>query len=200
MSGIAHAMMIYCKTAAAKRFTLYLLIIGLLSPKQAPAQFRSALPAKRQGTSSDWALTVTAPPVIEATTNFDIFVKCKLTNLSHDRVDTLQHARLYLIDSASQTQKLLNYDAGIREGPPINAGESTTWWQHGRATAEGRFKLFARWDSNDKVQAAPIPVTIRRSTAQAEDFTPDRARVIRQFADRFPEVYPNTSTSTVSYT
>jgi len=140
-----------------------------------------------------------APPVIEAATNFDIFVKCKLTNVGDGGLFILQRARLYLIDSASQTQKLLYYTSAASGGPLLHPGQSTVWWQHGRATTEGSFKLFARWEAMKTVESAPIPITIRRSTFQPDDINSYRMQMLRQFGDRFPEVVPNTSTATVSY-
>ena len=176
---------------AVARFMPCLFIVALFSPSHAFAQTQSA---------PTWSFTVLAPPVIEAGTNSDIFVKCKLTNLSTSPLAALQRAHLLLIDSGSQTQQLVHYTSDGNKAPLVGPGESTVWWQHGRATTDGNFKLFARWDPNKTVESAPVPVTIRRSDFQTDDPDSYRNRLLRQAADRFPEFVPNTNTTVISYT
>lgn len=196
---MAHAMKMHRHSAAGTFCAVGLFVVGLLALYEAAAQSPSATSPRPPAASPDWALSVTAPPVIEAATNLDIFVKCKLTNIGDGRLASFQRARLYLIDSVSQTQKLLYYTAGDYEGPRLDPGESTIWWQHGRATAEGSFKLFARWEAIRTIESSAVPVTIRRSAAPPEDIKSYRTAILRQNADRFLEIVPNTSTTSVAY-
>ena len=193
-------MMIHRKTAAATLFTLGLSVIDLIFPGQIIAQSPSASSAPAHDVSSNWNLTITAPPIIEASnSNLDFYVKCKLTNLNAAPASAIDRAHICLIDSGSHTQMLYHYPKGYDEPSTLATGQTITWWQHARATNEGPGTLFARWDGTDTVQSASIPTTIHRTvlTASYDDYRND---ILRRFTDRYPEIIPNTSTGTVSYT
>ena len=104
------------------------------------------------------------------------------------------------MDEAGQTNKCLRYNDGVYARPVLKPGETTGWWQNGKAPGEGQFQLYVRWDEDEGVESPPTPISIRTVTLQEKELERIRTLRIQEHADEFVTLVPNTALEKVAYT
>jgi hypothetical protein len=138
-------------------------------------------------------------PRCDSAEQFDFFAKCEIRNDGPTPAAAWQHARLWLVDEAGQTNKCLHYDSGVYKMPVLQPGATTTWWQHGVVTKEGAYKLYACWEGNPGLQTQPVPVAIAHA-GSGGDVEGGRRRILQLHAAEFPTLVPNTNLAAAAFT
>ena len=146
-------------------------------------------------------IRISSPPVIAASREgLDFFVKCEVQNTGKSNKPVVQRAGIFLVEKSGTSTGCLRHSAGVYELPLLKPGESTTWWQHGRAPRTGKFQLYVRWDGKEGVQSPKLPVSVVRSEiASGKQLGTTRDRLLQEHADDFESLSLHTNPRKVIY-